>query len=692
MKLFKKSLLVSAVLTAVAGCSSDDYKATEQANESAPTHGGDILVNVTEKDNFKFVYLLGTPDGKQTGEGVAVDLDGNVLSVSDLTANADDMTGIEIDGNRVGIRPQALKDQLDTGDTRTISLSYNITDGQNKVARSLTVNIEGEDAAPEFEAGLTANYTKDAASGSVDLLEGVTDADEEPLTVSNLTADAQNPFELPTSLTGSTLDIDIAAIKEQVPDGEKVTFKFTYEVNDHNHSISRELVVNVLGVKDVAGAPLFSEYFLTETVDETDNVQTYDLIQGAVDREGDAIVVSDVKLDGSTELPFAAQLEGTDLKFYPTAYLTEIQAGKSKAFEFTYKVADENGHVADGERTLTVTVNGVESNILVQKGALESFEGLAEGDLTATTSGWSKFGWENPILPQVSKNSAHTGENGVFLDQGVGITLNWDAAADRHYYYSGWFKTNDKVSNNFVHFNVYGEADAGRAWFTDGHRPWVADSTQWNEASKVFNTFEGGLPIYPKAAFQAFNGPLANTTTAAHVDDLRIVDVTHLVPADNNLLVENAGAFESDDLPSNNGEGNISFTETSDFVSTGNQALSVDTTGKSGYSADITLPLQAQSIKAGGRYMVELDIQASNVAADTKHDAFEVSLETNNGQVLAFGQVWGNAKNEALRLVLNTQTATGTPDWQAEDVNLRILFKQADTQFYVDDVTIFAIP
>lgn len=690
MKLFKKTLLVSAVLSAVAGCSSEDFKATEQVNESAPTHGGDIVVNVSEKDNFQFVYLLGAVDGKRSGEGIAVDLDGNVLRVTDLDDN--EMPGIEIDGNRVGIRPQVLQDDLDTGDTHTATLNFNITDGDNKVARTLTVNIAGEDAAPEFEGDLSANYTKDSASGSVDLLSGVTDADGEPLMVSDFKADESNPFSLSPTMSDSMLSIDIAAIKDQIPDGEKLTFTFSYNVEDHNHSLPRQLTVNILGVKDVAGAPLFAEYFLADELTETANPKTYDLIEGAVDREGDTIVVQDLKLDGSDDLPFSAELEGTNLKFYPTAYLTDIEAGKSQSFEFTYKVADENGNQSDGERTLTIKVNGVESNILVQQGALESFEGLAEGDLPAS-SGWYKFGWENPILPQVAKASAQSGENGVFLDMGVGIALNWSAEADRHYYYSGWFKTNDKVTANFVHFNVYGEADAGRAWYQGGNRPWVADSTQWNETNKVFNTFEGGLPIYPKAAFQAFNGPAGgNSTTGAHVDDMRIVDVTEIAPMLSNLLENDAGMFESDDLPTNNGEGNILITEEMANVSSGTRALSVDTTGKADYSADVILPVKSGAIKAGGRYMVQLDIQAANAVADTLHQAFEVRLETDNGHVLAFGQVWGNAKNEAVRLILNTNAETGTPDWQAEDVSLRILFTRADTQFYVDDVTIFAIP
>ncbi|MCU4675610.1 hypothetical protein N7931_08175 [Catenovulum sp. 2E275] len=692
MKLFKQSLLVAAVLSGLTACSEDDYSPEAQVNDNAPTHGGDISVIVNENDAFQFLYMLGTQAGQKSGDGIAIDLDGNILSVTDVSADTEDLTGIEIGDLKVGVRPELLKDQLDTGDTRTVTLSYKVTDGINTVDRKMVINIEGEDFAPEVSGDLSANFTKDSTASSLDLLSGVTDADGEVLTVADLTADATNPFDLPVSLSGTDLNIDIASVKDQIPDGSKLTFKFTYNVKDHNHSIERNVSINVLGVKDVPGAPLFAEYFLSDELTENSNAKVYDLIQGAVDREGDQIVVQDLKLDGSTDLPFAAELEGTNLKFYPTAYLTEIQAGKSKTLEFTYRVADENGNQSDGERTLTIKVNGVESNILVKNGATSGFEGLAEGDLAAS-SGWAKFGWENPILPQVSKVTARSGENSVFIDSGVGIVNNWPAQENRVYYYAGWFKTVDPVTSNFVHFNAYGEADAGRAWWDGGFRPWVADSTQWNEGVKVFHTFEGGLPIYPKAAFQAFNGPAGgNSTTGAYVDDIKIVDITDIDPMLNDLLADNAGLFESDDLPTNNGEGNITITQEAQFVSDGTRALSVDTTGKSGYSADVMLPIKAGAIKAGGRYMLQLNIQASNAAADIQHQAFEARLETANGNVLAFGQVWGNGKNEAVRVVLNTEAATGTPDWQAEDVSLRILFKLADTQFYVDNVTVFAIP
>ena len=87
MKTFKKTkvLLAASVIAALTGCggSSDDFTPEPVVNTSAPTHGGDITVALQEKDAIQFVNLLGTPTGTASGEGVAVDADGNYLTVKD---------------------------------------------------------------------------------------------------------------------------------------------------------------------------------------------------------------------------------------------------------------------------------------------------------------------------------------------------------------------------------------------------------------------------------------------------------------------------------------------------------------------------------------------------------------------------------------------------------------------------------
>lgn len=692
MKIINKSLLATAILTILAGCDDSDYEQKEQNINAAPYYTGNVVVTLDEKDPFKFAYLLGTATGAKTGEGVAKDGEGDFLSVRNLITESTDITGFEVMDNIVGIRPSALIDDLDTGETRTVVYTYDIYDGQNSVKRTATFNIVGEDFAPVVTGPITANYTKDAAASNVNLLLNVTDADNEPLTATDVVADSANPFVIPFTVVDNYLVLDIASIKDQIPDGQKLTFNYDYKVSDHRFTVDHSVMVNILGVKDVPGAPLFAEYFLTAAANETASVQTYDLIQGAVDREGDDILVKNLTLNGSSALEYGITLNGTDLVFSPNAFLSEISAGQTMDFNFLYQVEDSNGNTSDGERSLIVTVTGVQSNVLLQQSKSSSFEGLTDG---AIPTGWYAFGWEGQGAPAVTSVDARSGTSSTYLNAGVGMATNWTPQVDKVYYYSSWWRT---VANNGftgtmpVHFNAYGLGNAGRAWWFGGYRPWVADTKVWNESTKIFNTFSGGWPITPEASFQAFSGPLAtHSTTGAYVDDITIVDITDIKGYENNMLVSGAGTFEDNVIPANNGEGIVAITDTPTAITTGTYALSVDTTGKSGSSVDVYLPVQAGAVKAGGRYMLKLDILAP--AATAANNNFEVKLETVTGEVFNFSSpFWGNGANVGHQVILNTETATGSPDWATEDVKVSLRFVGTDIVYYVDNVTFYAIP
>ena len=692
MKIIKKSLLVAAMATALTGCDDDSFTPKEKTSNATPVVAGNIEVTMHEKDAIKFVYLLGTASGAKSGEGVATDADGDFLSVKNLTANVEDITGFELEGNTMLLRPSALADSLDTGETHTVVFTYDISDGDASVQRTATFNVTGEDFEPVVTGDLVGNFTKDAGTGVLNLLTNVTDADDEPLTAGNLVADNANPFVIPSTINANNeLELDIASIASQIPDGEKVTFNYTYDVSDHRFDVARNLTINVLGVKDIPGAPLIGSYFLDDELSETDNSKSYDLIQDVIDREGDAINVKNIKMNGDDGLKYGAKLDGNTLTFSPNAFLIDIAPGANKSYEFTYQIEDVNGNTSDGERSLTIVVNGVESNILVNKGASVTFE---SDTLATIPTSWSSFGWEGGGTPEVSTTAARTGNNGVLLKPGVGMVVDWSAQMDRIYYYAAWSKTDG--ANGFapipVHMNAYGKADAGRAWWFGGNRQWVADTTVWAETAKVFNTFSFGWPIYPDASFQVYNGPSAShSTVEAHVDDIRIVDITDFDGYSNNMLAMYADSFEDGVIPANNGVGTIAVTDTPTEVTQGTYALTVDTTGNAS-SSDVLLPVQAGAVKAGGRYMLQLDIHPTNAPADAA-TGFEVKLETASGSVYNFyPSTWSNTANSAVRVMLNTDTATGTPDWENEDVTVRISFKVAGILYHVDNVALFAIP
>jgi hypothetical protein len=691
MKIIKKSLLVAAISTAIAGCGDESFKPEVNTSNVAPVVPGNIEVSLHEKDAVSFAYLLGAASGEKTGEGVVTDADGDFLSVKNLTSNVEGSAGFELEGNTLLIRPSALMDSIDTGEIHTIVFTYDISDGTLSTPRTATFHVTGEDFAPEITGDLVGNFTKDAGTGTLSLLTNVVDADNEPLTASNLVADAGNAFVVPTSINeNNELVLDIASVSTQVADGEKVTLNYTYQISDHRFDANRNLEVNILGVKDVPGAPLIGSYFLNDEVNETDTSKVYDLTSDVVDREGDAISVKNVKLNGEDLATYGATLEGNNLTFSPNAFLSDIAAGANMTFEFTYQIEDVNGNTSDGERLLSVIVNGVESNVLVTKGASVSFETDTLGSLP---SDWVSFGWEGTGAPEVTVDAAHTGTNGVSLNAGVGMVVNWTSEMDRIYYYAGWSKTDATNGNaNFpVHFNAYGNG-AGRAWWDGGNRQWVADTTVWAETATVFNTFSFGWAVFPDASFQVYNGPAAShSTVVAHVDDIRIVDITDIDGYANNMLAMNADSFEDGIVPANNDVGTVGLTDVATEVTNGMYALTVDTTGNA-TASEVVLPVQAGAVKTGGRYMLQLDIHATNAPADAA-TGFEVKLETANGEVYNFyPSTWSNEANSGVRVMLNTDSATGSPDWENEDVSVRLRFQVAGIVYHIDNVTLFAIP
>ncbi|XPF93081.1 Ig-like domain-containing protein [Colwellia sp. RE-S-Sl-9] len=694
MKIIKKSLLIGAISTALFGCGDESYKPDVKTSNVAPVVSSNIQFTAHETDDGERIYLLGTASGKEanTNNGAAgvTDADGDVLFVTNFTADTDDLTGFEFLGNAIFVRPSALASTLDTGETKTVVFSYDVSDGTETSTRTATLSVTGEDVAPIIIGDLVGNYTKDAGTGTLNLLINASDADGEPLTASNLVASADNRFVLPSSLNeNNELVLDIASIASQVADGEKVTLNYTYQISDHNHDLTRNLMINILGVKDVPGAPLISSYFLNDELNETDTSKVYDLVADVVDREGDAIIVKNVKLNGAEALMYGAKLEGNNLTFTPNAFLTDIAAGANMSFEFTYQIEDANGNTSDGERSLAIVVNGVESNILVNNGASVDFEGLPAGNLPSNI-GWRKITYDGVVAnPVVSTNSAHSGSNSIFLEKGLGLEINWPATADRIYYYGGWTQTTEDINANFLHFNVYGGT---RAWWQAGVRQWVNDSTQWLETTKVFTTFDWDLgTIVPDALFQSLNGPTCCSDSDAYVDDLRIVDITDIDGYANNMLTMNASSFEDGVVPTNNGVGVIGVTDTATEVTSGTYALTVDTTDNASAS-EVVLPVQAGAVKAGGRYMLQLDIHPTNAPVDVA-TGFEVKLETASGEVYNFSaSTWSNTVNSAVRVMLNTDSATGTPDWENEDVSVRLRFQIAGIVYHIDNLALFAIP
>ena len=704
-----KFLLASIACSVITACGGSGGNNTATPTSSAaPTHGGDIVQTFSEKDPFKAIYLLGTTAGENSSEGIAVDTDGDILRIRNISSDLTDMTGFEINGLQLGVRPAALAPLLDTGESTTLTLNYEITDGTTSIPRQATITVTGEDVAPTAEGDLAGNFTRDAGTGVIDLLKGVSDGDEEPLIAFELTADTANSFTIPATINeDNQLELDISAVESQIPDGEKVTFNYSYKVKDHRFEISRNLLVNVLGVQDIAGAPLILNYFLDASANETDTVQVYDLSQETVEREGDAIVITDLTLDGESELPYGVELDGNILSVDPHAYFNDVTSGQSMSLSFLFKVADDTGNTADGERSLVVTINGEETNLVAASGFSADFEDTTQvGPLDQTTNPggfvWGFANWGCPVK-EIRSSAARTGDYGMFMQ---GSFCHFEVRDiipaledDQKYAMSYWLNneaSNGASGNPFVPlFTTVPEGSSLDNRFWLGGRYFDQSLNTWMEHVQIIDTGETGawngyenLPVH----FGLLKYDDSYSGGKHNIDDLNMVKYGNFDTAVHDMLEDANGLFDNaETVVSSAGSVEIRDVE-------GMQTLFVDTTGEVD-GVTVNLPIKMGAIKAGGRYAVVMNAQLINhdtlyaVDANTKV-AFGVSLSNGTARIDANGEgyTWGADDSVADIIITEEFGRSADVDWSQENMTLNITFSEAGAQYYVDNVRLIAIP
>lgn len=711
MKIIKKSLLVGAISTALAGCGDESFKPEAKGANFAPESPGNIEVTVNEKDDIFFTFLLGTTNGfnSYSEDGVewpkVTDGDGDLLYIENVMATAvdldgfeaDDLTGFEIQGNTVLIRPSALVDDLDTGETRTVEFTYDISDGSSSISRKATLNVVGEDFMPVAEDGFVRNYTKNS-DATIDLLSRVTDADGEPLTTSNFVPDAANPLDIEYTFSNNQLVLDIDSVADDINDGELVTFNFTYEISDHRFTIERDLEVNILGVLDVAGAPSTQIYFLEESINETnaadaEAVHVYDLLQDVIDREGDDMEVNTFQVNGVDGLMPGLTLVDNNLYVYPNAFIDEVDAGESKDYAITYKMQDINGFVADGVRTLTLTVNGIENNLLSVNGFTNP--GFEDETLVGTDNvndgGWQPefFNWGCGVK-EIRSSSARTGSYGFrmegdFCDYSISsaqfIPL---LGAGEKYVYSYWIRSETGGAND----NPYLVFLDGSLGFFNGFSSRLSDADigVWKEDARIIDSTEFGFfnGSVGKGITHRFSVYAAAGGSGRDLDDFSLIRFSDYDESERNLLSED-GMFE-------NNETIVSSAGIAEIRNDGgDNKLFVDTTGTTGVT--VSLPLMTGSILPGGRYMASFDIQYIN---HTLGDSLVYGGLSNGSESInnSANLSAASADSEQRVDVLLTEEYNRTADveWNEETMTFDISFFQTDAQFYINNVRVYAIP
>ncbi len=198
---------------------------------------------------------------------------------------------------------------MTTGDSVTIEFTYQATDGapsnlSSNVA-TVTITVDGVNDTPVAD-NETATTDEDSPSADIDVLTGDTDAEMDPLSITEIdgmSITAGGPAV--TLVTGDQVSLNLdgtlvynpngtfESLAEGGPDGSRT---FSYTVSDGNTSSTGDVVVTIEGVNDAptasnGSASVPEETLLTATLSggdvDTGDTLTFAEVVGPSGRHAD---------------------------------------------------------------------------------------------------------------------------------------------------------------------------------------------------------------------------------------------------------------------------------------------------------------------------------------------------------------------------------------------------------------------
>ncbi|AWB65788.1 hypothetical protein C2869_04750 [Saccharobesus litoralis] len=637
MKKFNNTLLAGAIAMTLAGCS-EDYTPSQKVENAAPQHGGDIAVSIGEKNEFAFYHLLGSPEGGETGAGIAVDSDGDFIKIENLSVAYTDENGNEVDINADGfvltngvmvkVTPSVFADELHTGQTYTATYSYDISDGRDSVNRKMTLTVNGEDFKPEFENILQSFTTLDTA-GEVNLLSNVTDGDGDTVTL-DLSGDKTvtvNNDKAVYSRSGDviTLDVQATAAALNIAPGASADVVFTWYVTDGWNSEMRTATVTVQDHRVPREAPQVVAVY-EATVTTNDPIQKVELDSGVYfnDRNGDDINIdlSDIKPVGDAPKFAFNKTQGSVLAVDPVDFYAHLQDGETKTFTYTFGVDDgpasgetAGGNTMDAEFKVTVTKEAPAN--LISNGDFET------GDLTNWTVS------DNTLVNVQTVGDAWQGGNMLVSTAETTAETKFAVQAGGSYYVKttdrsnvpantwgqgGFSTTVDSYTKDYNFHPSFDSANVGQDWNDYKHQV-----SSFSANANGNSTFEIKFTSSAKEVDSVFAGRYSTES----LNNLAIVKDSNDKPITDSIDFEGGTV--------GNWTGSIAVTTDANLV------LSGTTSGVlSAWGANLTLP--AGTIENGKQYILSVDVRLTAYDAPAgSQSPIRMDLETADGTAAVLG-------------------------------------------------------
>ncbi len=408
-----------------------------------------------------------------------------VAKVEGATANVGTYVNLT-DGGKVNVAsdgsftfdPDGDFEDLDTGETRTTSFTYQASDddAESNLA-TVTITVTGVNDAPVAvdDTGTTDEDTN-LSVAAPGVLGNDTDAEGDTLTVAEVNgvvADVGTEITL-TSGAKVTLNADGSftykpnGAFESLDDGESDTDSFAYKANDGDaDSNEATVVITINGVND---APVAVND--TGTTDEDTNLSVAAPGVLGNDTDADLEPITVAKVEGATA-NVGTYVNLTDggkvnvasdgsFTFDPDGDFEDLDTGETRTTSFTYRASDDDAE--SNLATVTITVTGVndapvavddtgttdeDTNLSVAAPGVLGNDTDAEGDTLTVAE-------VNGVVADVGTE--------ITLTSGAKVTLNADGSFT--YKPNGAFESLDdgeSDTDSFAYKANDGDADSNEA-------------------------------------------------------------------------------------------------------------------------------------------------------------------------------------------------------------------------------------
>ena len=292
----------------------------------------------------------------------ASDVDaGDSLFVSRIQLQSGNEAGVSLSlsGNELVVDPQSYR-FLAEGEQETLVYEYRVSDSQGAyVIQTAEIIIAGENDLPTVASAVVYQGDQNAASLSIDLLDGASDVDlSDTLNVVSLQLEAGDPQGITFNSQTNTLEVDSSAYAE-LAEGETETIEYRYMIDDgHGGQVEQTASVEIEGLND---APTSESNQVTINEDEPYIFSLTDFPYSDIDNNDqlDYVQISTLPSEGLIFLNGQPILAGQDISREDIEsglliFTPEDNAAGEDYSSFTFRVSD--GDLLSTEQAFAIDV------------------------------------------------------------------------------------------------------------------------------------------------------------------------------------------------------------------------------------------------------------------------------------------------------------------------------------------------